>query len=70
MAANHRKVLESWHKMEKASLHQDLNVEQSVLRVGHASELDAMDSVIRAMGRSLKVLDPLSVSEEGRKASA
>ena len=43
---NCHKVLESWHGMEKALLDQELHQQESVLEAVHASELDAMDSII------------------------
>ena len=44
--ANCLKVLESQQELEQASTHQDLDVEWSVLRVAHMSELDTVDAII------------------------
>ena len=65
---NCHKVLESWHAMEKASLNQELNLQKSVLRAAHASELDAMDSAIQTLGCSLEVLDAPFIGKKDRKS--
>ena len=46
LVAKHRKVLKSWHEMEKASLDQEIDLQKSVLRMAHTSEVDAMDFAI------------------------
>ena len=62
-------VLESQQEMERALLTQELNLQESVLKAAHASELDTMDSTILTLGCSLEILDFTIPDKKDKKAT-
>ena len=56
--------------MEKASLDQELDLQESVLKAAHALELDTMDSTIRTLKSGLEILGLTTVDKKDEKATA
>ena len=61
-AADRLRILETRHDFERTSAHREIDAERSAIRGAHASELDSVNTAIRALGDSLDVLDSYSNS--------
>ena len=67
---NHHKVLESWYGVEKVLLDHELDLQESVLKAAHESELDTMDSTIQTLKHGLEILGLTTVDKKDEKATS